>query len=163
MSGRGALRPGEQRLTAPLAGDASVSFIGYIESPWSHEDCPKNPGAARARGGAGALHLRPELVPALDGLAPGMAVVLLYWMSDAPRDLLRQAPSHKPEGAGTFALRSPARPNPIGMGVVTITDLDSARGWIQVDAIDAVNGTPLIDIKPFIRGVDIPAQSSEVG
>lgn len=160
MKGHGARRPGEQRLPAPLASDASVSFIGHIESPWSHEDCPKNLGAARARGGAGALHLRPELIPALDGLAPGMAVILLYWMSDAPRDLLRQTPSHKPEGAGTFTLRSPARPNPIGLGVVTITDMNSARGWIQIDAIDAVNGTPLIDIKPFIHGVDIPSKNS---
>lgn len=156
MSERFDLRDGETRLNEPHPVDAQIGFIGHIESPWSFADCPKNIGAARARGATAIIHIRPALRPALDGLEPGMTIVLLYWMQEAPRDLLRQVPRHKPEGAGTFALRSPARPNPVGMGVVRILALDIAQGRVEIDAIDAVNGTPLVDIKPHLPSVDMP-------
>ncbi len=152
-------RAGERWLDEALPRDAEVSFIGQIESPWRLEDCPKNLRQARARGHHPAhLQISAALRPALEGLAVGDAIVLLYWMAQAPRDLLRQTPRHRPEGRGTFALRSPARPNPIGMGVVRIEAIDPAAGRIRVDAIDAIDGTPLVDIKPWLPSVDQPPE-----
>ncbi|TVP70393.1 MAG: SAM-dependent methyltransferase [Rhodobacteraceae bacterium] len=148
------LRPGELRLDASPAPDAALSFIGRIESPWSLQDCPKNLHAARERGTCAALVVAPAFRPALDGIAAGDALVLLYWMSEAPRDLLRQFPRHRDSATGTFNLRSPVRPNPIGLGVVRVLEIDIASGRVGIDAIDAIDGTPLIDIKPVAPRAD---------
>ncbi len=154
MTGRFDTRPGETRLTTALEMRAELTFIGQIESPWSVEDCPKNLRQARERGQSATLQIAPEFRAGLEGIAAGDALVLLYWMSEAPRDLIRQAPRHRAEGTGTFNLRSPARPNPIGMGVVKVLDLDMTRGRVRIDAIDAIDGTPLLDIKPFMPLAD---------
>ncbi|MEO0999589.1 MAG: tRNA (N6-threonylcarbamoyladenosine(37)-N6)-methyltransferase TrmO [Pseudomonadota bacterium] len=150
-------RPGEVRAEMPPATDAGLRFIGRLETPWkTRADCPKNLGQARERGGAATLHLAPPYRAALAGLAVGDAVLILTWMDGADRDLVVQAPRHRTEPAGTFALRSPARPNPIGLGTVRITALDAAAGRVGLDASDCLDGTPVIDLKPWIGRVDIP-------
>ncbi len=149
-------RPGESRLTEPQEPAATLCFIGHIESPWTDRAaCPKNLRAARETGRSATLHIAPAYRPALEGIAAGELLVALYWMSEAPRDLLRQVPRHRPEGAGTFALRSPARPNPIGLGVVRVLTLDAGSGRIGIDAIDALDGTPLLDLKPHMPLADL--------
>lgn len=147
-------REGELRLDSEIVFHAQITFIGRIESPWSLEDCPKNLRQARERGTPASLHIAPQFRPALDGIAAGDALVLLYWMSHAPRDLLKQVPRHRSGGTGTFNLRSPVRPNPIGMGVVKVLAIDLDAGVIEIDAIDAVDGTPLVDIKPHLPQAD---------
>lgn len=148
-------RSGEQILNIPLQMQAEICFIGHIESPWqSRSDCPRNLREARERGQGAVLDVAPPFRPALDGIKTGDLLVALYWMQEARRDLLRQVPGHRPEGAGTFALRSPARPNPIGMGVVEVMEIDPDSGRITIDAIDALDGTPLIDIKPHMALAD---------
>lgn len=148
-------RPGEQILNIPLQMMAEICFIGHIESPWkSRSDCPRNLREARARGQSATLHVAPPFRPALDGIEVGDLLVALYWMTEARRDLLRQVPAHRPDGAGTFALRSPARPNPIGLGVVEVLAIDNATGRISIDAIDAIDGTPLVDLKPHMALAD---------
>lgn len=147
-------RAGELRLDSEIVFHAQITFIGRIESPWSLEDCPKNLRQARERGVPARLHIAPDFRPALDGIAAGDALVLLYWMSHAPRDLLKQVPRHRSEGTGTFNLRSPVRPNPIGMGVVKVLAIDPDAGVIEIDAIDAADGTPLVDIKPHMPLAD---------
>ncbi len=152
MSG---IRAGEIRLESPLDMRATLCFIGHIESPWTDRaTCPRNLRAARETGQPATLHIAPDFRPALDGITPGALLVALYWMHDARRDLLRQVPRHRPEGAGTFALRSPARPNPIGMGVVRVLEIDPTGGRLLIDAIDALDGTPLIDLKPHMALAD---------
>jgi tRNA-Thr(GGU) m(6)t(6)A37 methyltransferase TsaA len=148
MKGRFDARAGELRLDVAPEFHAQVTFIGHIESPWSLEDCPKNLRQARETGQNAVVQIEPAYRRGLEGIGAGDALVLLYWMSEAPRDLIRQTPRHRNEGTGTFNLRSPARPNPIGMGVVKVLDIDTEQGRIRIDAIDAINGTPLIDIKP---------------
>lgn len=147
-------REGEISLDSEIVFHERVTFIGQIESPWSLQDCPKNLRQARERGAPARVQIAPQFRPALDGIAPGDALVLLYWMGHAPRNLLRQVPRHRTEGTGTFNLRSPVRPNPIGMGVVKVLGIDMDAGIIEIDAIDAVDGTPLIDIKPFMPLAD---------
>lgn len=151
-------RPGETRLPfdPAIRTDATVTFIGQLETPWQPGDCPKNLTEARDRGGRFVVRLAPEYRAALTGLNVGDAVIVLYWLGQGRRDLLVQAPGHAPAPRGTFALRSPRRPNPIGLAVVRVQALDMAAGVLQIDALDAFDGTPLLDIKPWLSRVDIP-------
>jgi tRNA (Thr-GGU) A37 N-methylase len=81
---------------------------------------------------------------------------MLYWVDRGERDLVLQAPKHREGLHGVFALRSPVRPNPIAMAVVVITALDPEAGVIGIDATDAWDGTPVLDLKPWIETVDMP-------
>ena len=162
---RFAPRPGELRLATDPAGvaDAPLAFIGRARTPWGPDDCPKNLGQARARGQAAWLEIDAPYRPGLEGLAPGMAVVVLTWLHAAPRDLIRQAPRHRDTPAGTFALRSPVRPNPVGLAVVRCTGLDAAAGRVELEALDVYDGTPLIDLKPWLASVDAPHEGAAPG
>lgn len=158
MAGR---RDGEMRLTHDpgQCDDARLAFIGRIRSPWSRGNCPRNLRAARETGRPARIELAPGYGVALSGLAVGEAVVLSYWVDQGMRDLALQHPAHLEAPRGTFALRSPVRPNPIGLGVVLITGLDAAAGIVGIDAIDAFDDTPVLDIKPWIAAVDTPPGS----
>lgn len=134
--------------------DATLCFIGQIRSPWSRGDCPKNIRAARETGQPARVELDPAYAPALTGLTIGQAVQLLYWVDRGERNLIVQSPAHADGPRGTFALRSPVRPNPIALATVVITAIDGAT--IHIDAIDAFDGTPVLDIKPWISTVDVP-------
>lgn len=156
------MRPGEVALAfdpAAAAGDAKLVFIGRAETPWPDRDsCPKNIRQARETGRPAALLVDPPWRPGLEGLAAGQAIVVLLWMHQARRDLILQAPRHRETPAGVFALRSPVRPNPIGLAVVTILEIDREAGRIVVDALDCADGTPILDIKPWIASVDLPPE-----
>ncbi len=153
------IRAGEIKLPFDPAdrGEAAVSFIGHIRSDWSRGHGPRNVGQARGMGGGNArIELRPGYAPGLTGLAVGQVIWVLYWMDKARRDLIVQAPRHADGLRGTFALRSPVRPNPVSMSAVRITALDMDSGVIGIDATDAFDGTPVVDIKPMLDTVDIP-------
>ena len=152
------LRDGEIRLSddpATAPPDAGVLFIGAIASPWKQrEDCPKNMAAAREKGGGGRVVVEAPFREGLRGLDAYSHAVLLTWLHHAPRDLIVQKPRHAERPSGTFALRSPARPNPVGLHVVRILKVDLASGTIELEAIDVLDGTPVIDIKPYFASVD---------
>jgi tRNA-Thr(GGU) m(6)t(6)A37 methyltransferase TsaA len=149
-------RPGERALSFDpgQTAQAGLAFIGHLATPWRKGDCPKNLTEARSRGGLFQAVVDPAYRPGLDGLSPGDGVILLYWMAEARRDLIVQSPAHRPAPRGVFALRSPARPNPVALACVRLLDIDHAAGILTVDALDAFDGTPLLDIKPWLPGVD---------
>ncbi len=152
-------RSGEVQLAFDPAdrADAGVTFIGRVRSPWAERsDCPKNLREARERGGGGWVELDAAYWPGLEGLEAGRVIVLLYWMDRAARNLIVQAPRHRDTPTGVFALRSPARPNPVALAAVRLLAVDAAAGRLEIDAIDCLDGTPLVDIKPWIESVDIP-------
>jgi tRNA-Thr(GGU) m(6)t(6)A37 methyltransferase TsaA len=151
-------RAGEVALGFDPAGRAAAGlcFIGHIRSPWAKGDAPKNLRAARASGKGARIELLPDYVPGLAGLGVGQAIQVLYWVDRGRRDLIVQAPRHTDGPRGVFALRSPVRPNPIALGTVLVTSLDAASGVVGIDAIDAFDGTPVLDIKPWIGTVDMP-------
>lgn len=142
---------------AALPGDAHVVFIGRIRSPWqSRSDCPKNMRQSRERNPQGCrLEIDAPWRPGLTGLEAGQWVHILYWMHEARRDLVIQHPKHRDEPTGVFSLRSPVRPNPVAMALVRITSIDRDAGIVGIDATDALDGTPLIDIKPHLPGLDL--------
>ncbi len=153
-------RPGEIRAAidpAHVAGDAKLIFIGRARTPWAtRDDCPKNLRAARERGGQAWLEIDTPWRPGLNNLTVGEAIVVLTWFDRARRDLLIQAPQHRPEPAGVFAIRSPVRPNPIGLHVVGLLGCDVEAGRLEVDALDCLDKTPILDIKPWRASVDVP-------
>lgn len=152
------IRPGEIRFAVDpaKAEDARLCFIGRIRSAWkSRADCPKNVGIARERGEHAVIEIDAPFRPALTGLEPGQGLHVLSWLGEARRDLALQTPRHAEAPRGTFALRSPVRPNPIGMHLVRIVAIDVAAGRIDIDAIDTLDGTAVIDIKPYFASVDV--------
>ena len=143
------IRAGEIAVALPESFDAGIYFIGRIRTPWSRrDDCPKN---ARGSDAECTIELDPRYAAALDGVASCTHLVVLYFMDRARRDLLVQAP-RKGDRRGTFALRSPVRPNPIAMSVVRLVRIDGNR--LVVVGLDCLDGTPLIDIKPYFASVD---------
>ena len=144
------LRAGEVAVELPERFDASLYYIGRIRTPWKRrEDCPKNPRETDARC---TIELDPRWTEGLQGLETVSHVVVLYWMHEARRDLVLQAPHHYSERRGTFALRSPVRPNPIAVSVARLEAIESNR--LTVVGLDCVDNTPLLDIKPYFASTD---------
>ncbi|MGD9769028.1 MAG: TrmO family methyltransferase, partial [Pseudolabrys sp.] len=102
---------GEVTVDLPETFDASVYFIGRIRTPWhERKQCPKN---ARESDEICTVEVDPLWAPGLKNVETCTHVILLYWMDRAPRNIVLQVPGHYGVQRGTFALRSPARPNPI--------------------------------------------------
>jgi tRNA-Thr(GGU) m(6)t(6)A37 methyltransferase TsaA len=144
------LREGEVAAALPERYDASLYFIGRIHTPWRRrDDCPKN---ARESDAVCTIVLDPRWAEGLKGLESASHVIVLYWMDEARRDLLLQAPRHYSEQHGTFALRSPVRPNPIALSVARLVGIDG--NTLSVIGLDCRDGTPLLDIKPYFASTD---------
>jgi len=138
------IRPGEESVPLPAATDAGVYFIGRIRTPWkTRAECPRR-GAHD--GPVCDIVLDDRWQAALTGLEPGQRVQVLYWMHQSRRDLTIQIPRNSGRRLGTFALRSPVRPNPIASSVVILEAIDGAV--LRVRGLDCLDGTPLIDLKP---------------
>jgi tRNA (adenine37-N6)-methyltransferase len=90
----------------------------------------------------------------LAGLERASHVVILTWLHNADRNLIVQKPRHASAASGVFALRSPARPNPIGLHIARLVSIDVEDGTLALEAIDALDGTPVIDVKPYFASVD---------
>jgi tRNA-Thr(GGU) m(6)t(6)A37 methyltransferase TsaA len=144
------LRPGEVAVDLPATYDAGLYFIGQIRTPWARrEDCPKNSGEADA---VCTIEVDARYAEGLRDVATVSHLIVLYFMDEARRDLLLQAPAHYRNPHGTFALRSPARPNPIAHSVVRLLRVDGTR--LDVIGLDCRDRTPLLDIKPYFASTD---------
>jgi tRNA-Thr(GGU) m(6)t(6)A37 methyltransferase TsaA len=144
------LREGEVAVPLPAQFDASLYFIGRIRTPWTRRaDCPKN---ARGSDAVCTVELDPRWVEGLKGLETASHVIVLYWMNEARRDLVFQAPRDYRERRGTFALRSPVRPNPIALSVARLIRIEG--NTLSIVGIDCLDGTPLLDIKPYFASTD---------
>ena len=128
--------------------DFSVRPIGRVESPLT------DPAEAPKQGFEGApdawIVLEPHLLEALDGIRAGDRVIVLTWLDRARRDTLRVHPRDDPGNPlrGVFSTRSADRPNPIGLHEVEVLSIDGER--VRVRHLEAVDGTPVIDLKPVI-------------
>jgi tRNA-Thr(GGU) m(6)t(6)A37 methyltransferase TsaA len=144
------IRPGEVATELPPGFDAGVYFIGRIRTPWTRrEQCPKN---ARESDAVCTIEVEPRFARALAGIETCSHLLVLYWMDRSRRDLVLQVPRNRSGTRGTFALRSPARPNPIATSVVRLEHIDGNR--LSVVGLDCLDGTPLIDLKPYFASTD---------
>jgi tRNA-Thr(GGU) m(6)t(6)A37 methyltransferase TsaA len=145
-----AMRDGEVAVELPTSFDAGLYFIGRIRTPWrTRDECPKN---ARESDAVCTIEVDPGFGAALKGVETCSHMLVLYWMDQARRDLVVQAPRHYGEPRGTFALRSPVRPNPIAASVVKLVAVDGPR--LSVVGLDCLDGTPLLDLKPYFASTD---------
>ena len=124
--------------------------VGRVESPLT------DPASAPKQGDEGApdawLVFEDEVLEALNGVRAGDEVILLTWLDRARRDVLRVHPrgdaSRAPQGV--FSTRSPHRPNPIGLHRVEVASIEGRR--VRVRGLEAVDGTPIVDVKPVLSG-----------
>lgn len=134
------------------ATDFRVRPIGRVQSPLiSTADAPRqgDEGAPDAY-----LVLHPEVQAGLDGVAVGDEIIILTWLHEADRTVLKVHPRgdlSRPE-AGVFSTRAPSRPNPIGLHRVRVLDIAGAR--VHVGALEAIDGTPVIDLKPTLSSIE---------
>jgi tRNA-Thr(GGU) m(6)t(6)A37 methyltransferase TsaA len=122
--------------------------IGHVRSPLrSREEAPR-------QGAEGApeawLELDPTVSEGIAGIAVGDELVVLTWLHLARRDVLKVHPRGDPANplSGVFATRSPDRPNPVGLHRVRVVEL--APGGVKVGPLEAIDGTPIVDLKPAL-------------
>lgn len=143
-------------------GDGAITLapIGVVRSPWqSSRGAPIQPSGAR--GVRATVEVRQELGAGLSDLEGFSHVFLLYLCDRAIRYSLTPTPFLDSTPRGVFATRAPARPNPIGLSVVRLV---SVRGAVlEVEDLDALDGTPVLDIKPFVPEFDVPTTEVKVG
>lgn len=126
-----------------------VRPIGRVESELV------DPAEAPRQGHLGAptawLAIDADVREGIRDLRPGQEILVLTWLHQGRRDELSTQPGDDPTGPerGVFSTRSPARPNPVGLHRVTIVAVEEGR--LQVEPLEAIDGTPLVDIKPVIR------------
>ena len=127
-----------------------LTSIGTVESALT------DPTLAPKQGDEGApdawLAFDPEVLEGLDGIRVGEEIILLTWRDRARRDILRVHPRGDVSRAqqGVFSTRSPHRPNPIGLHRVEIATISGGR--VRVRNLEAVDGTPIVDVKPVLTG-----------
>lgn len=127
-----------------------LKVIGRVESPLTDiESAPRQPDEDAP---AAWLVFEPEILEGLRSMRPGDRVILVTWLDRARRDVLSVHPRGDTSRAqqGVFSTRSPHRPNPIGLHLVEITAIDGRR--VRVRNLEALDGTPIIDIKPVLGG-----------
>ncbi len=151
----GNVAPAVTRLVGDLdapAGDTPGELypIGTVES--SLADRAVAPKQGREGDAPSAtLVLHPRYEPALEGLGRGDRVIVVTWLHRADREVLRVHPRDDRSNPmrGVFSTRSADRPNPIGLHEVEVVAIEGVR--VQVDALEAVHGTPILDLKPVLR------------
>ena len=138
------LREGEAIIETLPPPDVSLIFIGTIHTPWTdRRDCPRQ---GRQDGEPCRVEVYEPWAEGLRGIEDYAEIELLYWLHRSRRDVLLQNPKHDAELFGTFALRSPLRPNPIGTSRVRLEEVSGRM--LTVRGLDCLDGTPLVDIKP---------------
>lgn len=128
--------------------EIEIKPVGRVESPLTDR------AAAPKQGSEGApeawIAFEPDLIGALHGIEPGDEVLLFTWLDRGDRDVLQTRPRDDPANPiqGVFNTRSPDRPNPIGLHPVTVLAIEGPR--MLVSELEALSGTPVLDVKPVI-------------
>ena len=126
--------------------------IGLIHTPFKDlKDMPIQP--AGARGVAGTIEIFPEFTAGLQDLGGFSHIMLLYHFHRAKQPALVITPYMDNKPHGIFATRMPPRPNPIGISVVRLVSIEGAT--LRIENIDVLDGTPILDIKPYVRNYDV--------
>ncbi|BBF91569.1 tRNA (N6-threonylcarbamoyladenosine(37)-N6)-methyltransferase TrmO [Blastochloris tepida] len=138
------LRDGEIGIELPESFDAGLYFIGTIRTPFlRREDCPRSGADSDA---LCTIEVFERFADALLGIEAHAEFDVLYWLHRSLRTVMVQRPHHRPDPRGAFALRSPVRPNPIGLSACPLVKVEGR--FLTVRGLDCLDGTPLIDLKP---------------
>ncbi|MCS7130516.1 MAG: tRNA (N6-threonylcarbamoyladenosine(37)-N6)-methyltransferase TrmO [Archaeoglobaceae archaeon] len=135
-----------------------VKPIGIIRSPFKDPESAPNQG--RFCDEIFEIEIFPEFAEGLKDLETCTHLIVLYWLDRANRDLLIAIPPHDNKEHGVFATRSPNRPNPIGFSVVEL--LERKGRFLKVKGLDAIDNTPVIDLKPYSSALDC-VENAKIG
>jgi tRNA-Thr(GGU) m(6)t(6)A37 methyltransferase TsaA len=130
--------------------DYTIEPIGFVRSTLARrEGAPRQPdeGAPEAW-----LEIEARVADGIADIAAGDELLVLTWLHRARRETLRVHPRDRPSLTGVFSTRSPDRPNPIGVHRVTVVEVAGTR--LKVAALEAIDGTPIVDIKPVLARLD---------
>ncbi len=134
----------------------TVKPIGVIRTPFEKpEDCPIQPRFSDAEG---IVEVLPEFRAGLRGIGQFSHIILVYRFHRSQSEKLAGAPFLERRKRGIFTIRSPHRPNHIGISAVRL--LSHRNGRLRVRHVDMLDGTPLLDIKPYVPGFDVRADAS---
>jgi tRNA (adenine37-N6)-methyltransferase len=138
----------------------SVTPIGHLETPWATPaDCPRNGRQPDPLPECRAV-VAPQYQAGLLGLEGFSHLILIYWMDrGTPPSTLVFTPPFDGQPRGVFASRAPFRPNPIALSVVAFGGF-AAPGVLLVRNLDCANGTPLLDIKPYLPTTDAEPEAN---
>ena len=135
-----------------LATSATLKFIGRLRTPFpTLADCPRNGRKLQPPPDCTA-EIDPDFQEGLKDIESFSHLILLYWLGPQP-PLLTIAPKFDGQPHGIFATRTPVRPNPIGLSVVSLHGIEN--GVLTVRNLDCRDNTPLIDIKPYLPSTDL--------
>jgi len=129
----------------------SLTPIGSIQS--SLRERSQAPRQASDGAPDAWLEIDPQVIDALEGIAVGQEIILITWLHQARRNVLKVHPRNCKDLAlaGVFDTRSPDRPNPLGLHRVTVLEISGTK--LKVGPLEAIDGTPVVDIKPVISGL----------
>lgn len=133
-----------QTLTLP------VKPIGVINSRF--QKTGQAPRQGRNSDEISEISIFDEYLEGLDGLERYKHLIILYWLDRADRNIIRVTPPGKTKERGVFSTRSPSRPNPIAFCLVEVIGIE--KKILKVKWLDALNGSPVLDIKPYISSLD---------
>ncbi|HVZ07648.1 tRNA (N6-threonylcarbamoyladenosine(37)-N6)-methyltransferase TrmO [Rhodopila sp.] len=146
-------RPVAPDQAGPAASDFVLRPIGTLHTPWrTIADCPRN-GRQPDPAPTCTARVLPEFTNGLRGLEGFSHLILLYWLGTGTPPRLVFTPPFDTEPRGVFSTRAPFRPNPIGLSVVVLDGFDGVNE-LFVRYLDCVDGTPLLDIKPYLATTD---------
>lgn len=138
------IRDGEVAVNPPPPRDAGLVFIGRIRTPWTSRD--QTPRQGSHDGPVCRLEIFEPWGLALKGIEAFETLDVVYWLHQSRRDLVLQRRHNEGAPRGTFSLRSPVRPNPIGISSVRLVGIEGST--VLVRGLDCLDETPLIDLKP---------------
>jgi tRNA-Thr(GGU) m(6)t(6)A37 methyltransferase TsaA len=138
------IRTAEVAVAMPRITDAGLVFIGRIRTPWTSR--METPRQGRVDGPLCRIEVFEPWIAALDSLVQFERIEVLYWLHLSRRDLVMQSPANDGTSRGTFSLRSPARPNPIGTAIAHLVSIEGEI--VIVRGLDCLDSTPLLDLKP---------------
>jgi tRNA-Thr(GGU) m(6)t(6)A37 methyltransferase TsaA len=126
-----------------------LQAIGIVRSPLKDRNKAPNQGSEGAPDAR--IELAPSVEDGLDRIEAGDELIIITWLHESRRDVLKTHPrgDESVPLTGVFATRSPDRPNPLGLHPVTV--LEIAGRELKVGPLEAIDGTPVVDIKPVLR------------
>jgi L-fuculose-phosphate aldolase len=126
-----------EKLLLTVIGRVSNDIRSLTEAPKGYDESDRT----------GYLEIFPEYREGLEGIEAGQTIMVLFWLHESSRDILKVHPRGNKENPkrGVFSTRSPVRPNPIGVSELEVLEIDATRLWVR--GLDVVDTTPIIDIK----------------
>jgi len=128
----------------------NLKTVGYVKSPYKEKR--EAPHQGRNKDKVFKIELLENYKKAVEGLDKHKHLIVLYWQDKAKRDVVFSKTVHGGEPKGIFSTRSPNRPNPIALNIVDLISIND--GVLTVKKMDALDGSPVIDIKPYIKELD---------